>query len=193
MGSLASWAKKSGRRGHSGRAPRQMVALVLGLSFWIGGCGRGSIDLIDEQGPPDEPAPLDAAVPDESTALPVEAGTPTAPTQTPPAPPWPTSPTPPDPSCNEACPPGKFCNIQTSRCVECLIDPHCGPRMVCDRIQNRCVQCVQMSDCAYFNHYYASVCERNECRPCVSDAECPFKMSCYRGGCFFLPPPDEEP
>ena len=185
---------------------RISMAAGVALALTVPGCGRGEIDLLEEETFPPNPqatelGPSEMRAEAGSSQTPAEAGSPAPFETTPPVastPPFPTW-TPPDggPSCEQPCPlSAKYCNPRTLRCVPCLKDWDCGRGYVCswdwEENTSRCVQCEDASHCPF---PYVPVCENNQCRSCVSDDECPkgpgFKFSCYNGGCFIAPPPDD--
>lgn len=70
-----------------------------------------------------------------------------------------------------------MCDLETGRCVGCLIEADCGgSHPFCDPVYGQCVDCFEDFDCAAS----APVCDQaaGECRQCIVDGHCDHAEVC---------------
>ncbi len=79
------------------------------------------------------------------------------------------------------CPVGQTCDFSTNQCVEEECASCAAPTPVCDEELNRCVECVGVGpQDACPNR---RLCDKNLCKQCTEDRECPDGLCLRNGGC----------
>lgn len=80
-----------------------------------------------------------------------------------------------------SCPVGQICDFSTNQCVEEECANCAAPTPVCDEDLNRCVECVGIGpQDACPNR---RLCDKNVCKQCTEDSECPDGLCLRNGGC----------
>lgn len=79
------------------------------------------------------------------------------------------------------CPVGQTCDYATNQCVENECQSCAAPTPVCDTDTNRCVECFGIGpQDACPNR---RLCDKNICKQCTEDSECPDGLCLRNGGC----------
>lgn len=80
-----------------------------------------------------------------------------------------------------SCPVGQICDYATNQCIESECGSCAAPTPVCEPDTDRCVECVGVGpqdDCPN-----RRLCDKNVCKQCTEDSECPDGLCLRNGGC----------